>query len=54
MGVGVVSRAILLCKVLCEVKQSNWIVFQHAAIGEYFVGFWNYSEEKVNRHGSTP
>ena len=47
------SRAILLRKVFCAIKQPNRIVFQHAAIDEYFVGFWNYSEEKWNRHGSS-
>ena len=47
------SRAILLRKVFCAIKQPNRIVFQDAAIDEYFVGFWNYSEEKWNRHGSS-
>ena len=32
--VGGVSRAILLCKVLCAVKQPNRIVVLHAAIDE--------------------
>ena len=40
-------------KVLCAVKQPNRIVFQPAAIDEYFVGFWNYSQEKWNRHASS-